>query len=66
MFDATSRKFSGIRFEKLNFDADNVQSQKKLYNINGIPHLVFLDNQNKVIYNGGAPDDFEGLVKQFQ
>ena len=63
MFDATRSKFPQIQFEKINVDQGDPRIAQ--YKVSGIPHVVFLDNQNKEV--GGStwdsPESFGQMVK---
>ena len=68
MFDATSHKFSDVNFQKIDTSDPSNGDLCQRYDVRSIPRLVFLDNSNGVLYNGGAssqPGAFEELVKQY-
>ena len=69
MFDAASRKYSDITFQKLDGDEAQTKTLMGQYGVGGYPTLVFLDGGGQVIYNGGAPrqlEDFENLIGQYR
>ncbi|HIA52940.1 MAG TPA: thioredoxin [Candidatus Melainabacteria bacterium] len=61
MFEATKRKFSDVSFQVVDVDKDKETSNK--YGVSGIPHLVFLDGGNNVLYSGGAFGDEESFAQ---
>ncbi|PZM80259.1 MAG: hypothetical protein DKT66_13390 [Candidatus Melainabacteria bacterium] len=67
MFEATKRKFNGVYFQVVDVDKDKELSAK--YGVSGIPHLVFLDGADKVLYSGGAFSDensFADAINRFR
>jgi len=66
IYEETSKKFSDVRFETIDIDQDKVTADK--YQIQTIPHLVFLDSSGNILYNGGAFNDeesFSDAIKKF-
>jgi hypothetical protein len=59
VFDATQRKYSRIQFEKINVDQGDARIAQ--YSATSIPRIIFLDSQNKVLYNGGAWSDVDSF-----
>lgn len=64
MFEATKRKFSDVNFQVVDVDQDKATGAK--YNVSGIPHLVFLDSSENVLYSGGAFGDEESFAQAIQ
>lgn len=64
MFEATKRKFNDVNFQVIDVDQDKTTGAK--YGVSGIPHLVFLDSSDNVLYNGGAFHDEESFVQAIQ
>lgn len=66
IYEETSKKFSDVRFETIDIDQDKATADK--YQIQAVPHLVFLDGSNNILYSGGAFSDeesFSDAIKKF-
>lgn len=66
IYEETSKKFSDVRFETIDIDQDKATADK--YQVQAIPHLVFLDSSGNILYSGGAFNDeesFSDAIKKF-
>jgi len=66
VFEATKSKYRDVNFQVVDVDQDKATSAK--YGVSGIPHLVFLDASENVLYSGGAfgdEDSFAQAINRF-
>jgi len=69
VYEATKPKYRDINFQELDLDDPSNAGLKQQYSVNSVPRLIFLDSNNKVLYNGGAdssPGAFDELIAQYR
>ncbi len=69
VFEATSHKVSGLKFEKMNIDEERNKAMVQKFSVTGIPRLVILDSNDNALFNGSPPreeNELAELIKRYQ
>jgi thiol-disulfide isomerase/thioredoxin len=63
VFEAAKSKYPSVRFEEINIDDPGSIGLKQQYNIRGVPTLVYLDTNGRLINKAGS-DSLESMLSQ--